>query len=286
MTIYRALLVCCAFILGAIFNHASAQQPGPAPAPSAPEAATSESEPPVNPAATPGPTIYVVDNRTRLATLNLGTKAVQFIGCGTGVQLTDIAFNPIDHKLYGISFTALYSVSTSTGRATYIGSLGVSDANALVFNSFGVAYSAGVASGLLYKINLTTGKASTVGRMGGFCSLGDLAFYNGQLTLTGYYGCRGFSTYTPNYLVTLSETTGAVKGTPVLLSSNEVFGLVSTGPGALYGLGIISHNVAKPGLYQFVPTNPAGHRDFLLEDLTLTGLGQINGAAYDGNYQP
>ena len=281
----RKIVTCCAFIVGlggAAFAQApnSAATSGSAPL-AVPNAATQGSSCPIY----IGPTVYVVDAHDKLAAVDLGSKAVRIIG-SAGTLLTDIAFNPKNHQLYGLSFSALYSVNKTTGRATFIGNLGVSDANALVFNKSGEAFSAGVNSGQLYSINITSGKASVIGSMGGYKSAGDLTFYNGALVLTGYKGTGSIGTSTPNYLVTINEKTGAVVGTPVLLATKEIFGLVSTGHDELYGFGLVGTNTAAPALYQFFPTAAAGKRDALLEALAGSGLGQIYGAAYDGNYQP
>jgi hypothetical protein len=165
------------------------------------------------------------------------------------------------------------------------GGLGTNDANALVFNSTGEAFSAGVNTGELYKVNVSTGRASVIGHMGGYSSAGDLVFYNDQLVLSGFKGCCSIGPTTPNYIVALNEKTGAVIGTPLLLSSHDVFGLVSTGKNELFGLGVIG-TTTTPALYHFFLNNPVGHRDILLKNLQSSGLGQIYGAAYDGNYQP
>jgi hypothetical protein len=285
MKILRALLTSVTLVFAAAWTMAAAQSVNAPRAAPTDIAIVPESAQAIDPAAASGPTIYVVDSNGRLATINLGTYAVHLIGYA-GTQLTDIGFNPKNHQLYGVSFSAFWSVNKTTGRATVIGGLGVNDANALVFNSLGVPYSAGVNSGELYKINLSTGRASVIGRMGGYSSAGDLVFYNGKLVLTGFKGCCNVGPTTPNYLVALNENTGAVVGAPVLLGSKEIFGLVSTGANALFGLGIAAGTTTTPALYKFVPTNPVGKRDILLKNLKSSGLGQIYGAAYDGNYQP
>ncbi len=249
-----------------------------APAEALPEAAPDASA--CGPAS--GPTIYVVDNRARLATINLGTYAVKIIG-SVGTLLTDIGFDPLNHQLYGVSFTSFYAIDKTTARTTLKGNLGINDGNALVFNSLGTAYLAGSNSDALYKINISTGGATVIGHMGGWKSAGDLVFYNDMLVLSAYKG--GLGPTTPNYLVSVNEKTGAVIGSPVLLNSKEVFGLASTGKNELYGLGITGPS-NQPALFQFFPTNPLVNRDKLLKNLAASGLGQIYGAAYDGNYQP
>ncbi len=280
----RKLLAFCALMIGA-GAPAFAQEPNAMATSGSPRVIAPESAQQIDPAAASGATVYVVDSHARLATVNLGTKAVRLVG-STGVLLTDIGFNPKNHQLYGISFGSLFVVSKTTGRATFIGNLGVNDANALVFNASGEAFSAGVSSGKLYRVSLVSGKATAIGTMGGYRSAGDLTFYNGRLMLTGFKGTGSIGASTPNYLVTLNEKTAAVVGTPVLISTKEVFGLVSTGHNELFGFGIVGTNTAAPALYQFIPPAAAGHRDILLKNLANSGLSQIYGAAYDGNYQP
>ena len=155
-----------------------------------------------------------------------------------------------------------------------------------MFNSADEAFSAGVNTGKLYRIDVANGKASVIGKVNGYSSAGDLTFYNDTLLLSGYKGAGSIGPSTPNYLVTLNEKTGAVIGPQVALATRDIFGLVSTGKNELYGFGIVGTNTAAPALYQIVPTGSVGHRDILLKNLTGTGLGQIYGAAYDGNYQP
>ena len=244
-------------------------------------AATPEAAPDV--AAVSGPTIYVVDKNRRLATVNLGTGAVHVIGL-TGPQLTDIAFDPKNHVLYGITFSGFYVVDKANARTAFVGGLGQNDANSLVFNSAGVAFSAGVNTAELYRIDVANGRASVVGSTHGYASAGDLTFYDDHLVLAAFRGARNITTSTPNYLATLNEKTGAVEGTPVALPVKELFGLVSTGKNELYGLALYGSHA---GLYRIAPTETTyAKRAVLLEDLTSKGLSQILGAAYDGNYQP
>lgn len=238
----------------------------------------------IDAAAASGPTIYVIDKNRRLATINLGTKAVHIIGT-TGPTLTDLAFNPKSHALYGISFSALYAVDRKTAATRFIGNLGTNDANALVFDSTGVAYSAGVSSGDLYRVSAVTGRYYVVGSTGGYGSAGDLTFYNDRLLLAGFHGTRSVGPATTNYLLTLNPKTGAHIGEPIQLPIKEVFGLVSTGKNELYGLALYGSSGAA--LYKLAPTETVvSKRATLVETLSNRGLSLILGAAYDGNYQP
>jgi hypothetical protein len=231
-----------------------------------------------DPYATIGPTIYVTDAAGRLATVTLGTYAVHIIG-SEGVVLTDIGFNPKDGQLYGVSFTSFYRTNRTTGKATLIGSLGISDANALVFNGQGVAFTAGVNSTGLYKINIKTGRVSPDRSISPFKSAGDLTFYNGYLVLSAYFQ-PSLTNSTPDSLLLLNPTTGKPELYAELKLAN-LFGLVCPGKDLLFGF-------AGTSVYQLLiaPTTgtPTKVTPVLLKNLTGKGLAKIYGAAYDGYF--
>jgi hypothetical protein len=226
-------------------------------------------------AATAGPTIYVTDAAGRLATVTLGTYAVHIVG-SEGALLTDIAFNPKDGQLYGVSFTSFYRLNRKTGKATLIGNLGISDANALVFNGQGVAYTEGVNSPELYTINVSNGHVTPVGSTKPFKSAGDLTFYNSGLVLSGYYQ-RSLTNTTPDTLVLLDPKNGAVLAYSKLKIAN-LFGIVCPAKDTLFGF-------AGTSVYQLFPNETnIDKRAVLLKDLSGKGLAQIYGAAYDGYF--
>ena len=125
----------------------------------------------IDPSATAGPKIHITDASGQLATVTLGTYAVHIIG-KEGVVRTDIGFDPKDGQLYGVSFTGFYRLNLATGK--FIGNLGISDANALVFDGQGVAYTAGFDEFELYTISVRTSLVSPVGSTYPFKSAGDL----------------------------------------------------------------------------------------------------------------
>jgi hypothetical protein len=246
-----------------------AKRPVAAPAASDPLAETGDLS------ASAGPTIYLTDSSGQLATVTLGTYAVHIIG-KEGVVLTDIGFNPKDGQLYGISFSAFYRLNTKTGKATLIGSLGINDANALVFDGQGVAYTEGVNSSELYTINTSNGRVKGVGSTNPFKSAGDLTFYNSGLVLSGYYQ-SSLTNSTPDTLVLLNPKNGAVLAYSELKVSN-MFGIVCTGKDTLYGF-------AGEAVYQLFPDQSnIDKRAVLLKHLTGKGLAQIMGAAYNGYF--
>jgi hypothetical protein len=225
--------------------------------------------------ATAGPTIYVTDRAGRLATVTLGTYAVHIIG-SEGVVLTDIGFHP-DGQLYGVSYTDFYRVNRTTGKATLIGSLGISDATALVFDKQGVAFTAAGNSPELYTIDIKTGHASPFGSTGYFSSAGDLTFYNSYLVESGYL-LPQFGEPAP-YLVLLPTNGSSELAAPLKIAN--LLGLVSTAKNTLYGF-------AGTSIYQFLITpttgTPTKVTPKLLKNLAGKGLAQIWGAAYDGNF--
>ena len=262
-----ALLVIVLIAVGAhAQSHEDLERATPPPAP------TSTAQI-VDPYATAGPKIYITDASGRLATVTLGTYAVHIIG-SEGVVLTDIGFNPKDHQLYGVSFTGLYRLDLTTGKATFIGNLGISDANALVFDGQGVGYTAGVDETELYTINIKTGLVKPVGSTYPFKSAGDLTFYNGGLVLSGYYQ-PSLTNSTPDTLVLLNPKNGEPLAYSELKISN-LFGIVCTGKNLLFGF-------AGTSVYQLFPQENPG-KAVLLKNLAGKGLSKIYGAAYDGYF--
>jgi len=172
-------------------------------------------------AAHAAPTLWVSTGSAGLATVDVATGATSFIG-STGTALTDIAFSP-SGDLYGISFSDLYKVNSSTGATTLVGSLGSfsGTANALVFGANGTLYMAGSS---LYTVNTLTGAASAIGPIG-YQSGGDLAFIGGDLYMAS----------SSNQLIDVDTTTGvgALIGS---LGVASMFGLATPDNVNLYGV--------------------------------------------------
>jgi|GEM_PF-6114799 len=283
------LLAVSAAFFTACSSHMNPVQP---PVPLEPPAATTEEQPKngqivpnaevetpeeaPNPAATAGPKIYINDNAGRVWTVTLGTNALHLVGYEETL-LTDMAFDPKNHVLYGIDFNSLYRVSTSTGLATWIGYHGVPGGNALVFDSNGKGYIAGYENARLYAItNLATGRATSIGATGSYKSAGDLTFYNGSLMMSGFTG--GSLSTAADSLVTISRTTGAVQHV-VPTSLRILYGLASPATNQLYGF-------ANSSLYHLNPTaSLIQNRAVLIKNFSSFGIGQIYGAAYNGNFQ-
>ena len=215
-----------------------------------------------------GPPVYVTDIHSRLWKITTGTNTIESIG-SEGVQLTDLGIDPVNHVLYGISYTSLYRVSTTTGHATFVGRLGISNAVALVFAKNGTGYVAGLDNYNLYTMNASTGRMSVVGSMYPWTSAGDLTFYN-----TNYIVMSGqefsITQSAPDFLIALDPAnaqpiTAANTGLPILL------GIYSTGTNQLWGF-------AGTTLYHF--TNSV----VKVKNFASAGVGEIFGAAYDGAF--
>lgn len=270
-------------VLAAVLSACSAQggtvQPQsvlpPVAMPTQPQAeriATEEDTASEDPAVTTGPIVYVDDSNSMLWTVNLGTNTIHRVG-PQGTFLTDLAFDPRNHVLYGISYSGFYRVSTTTGIATYIGPLGLYTANALVFDANGRGYTEGFAAPELYAINnVAAGQVSPIGRTGSWESSGDLTFYNNTLVLSGNDGAA------TDAIVTLNRATGAVLSVAQTNLTN-LYGLVSPSASHLYGF-------SNASLYRIFPSaTTVAQRTVLLKNFASSGVGQIEGAAYNGNFQ-
>ncbi|CAG9933148.1 PEP-CTERM sorting domain-containing protein [Candidatus Nitrotoga arctica] len=170
-----------------------------------------------------GPVMYVDDSAGNLATIDVATGNVTLIG-NMGVQMTDIAFDP-SGSLFGLSFTSLYSINSTTAAVTFIGNHSIAGGNALVFGTNGTLYGAGNSTSSLFSINTSTGVGTSLGNMG-FFSGGDLAFNAGNFYLA--------STFNELIKIDLSNlsNTSSVGGFGV----GGVFGLATGSDNLLYAV--------------------------------------------------
>lgn len=206
------------------------------------------------------PNIWVSDASGTLGTVDVATGSVSVIG-NMGVQMTDLAFDP-SGNLYGISFTNLYQINSTTGQASLVGGLGLTGANALVFGTDGTLYAAANNTTNLYSINTVTGAATSLGSTG-FLSEGDLAFNGGNLFLS--------STTDQLIQVGLNPVSGTVIGA---FGVPDVFGLgtelANGGNGILYGISGT----------QILTINTATGAGTALVNYGGNGLGASFGAAF------
>ncbi|MFI3185112.1 MAG: hypothetical protein QX198_03955 [Methylococcaceae bacterium] len=170
------------------------------------------------------PNLFIGDVQGNLGTVNVATGNVHVIG-NMGHRMFDIASDPVGN-LYGITATDLYSIDRNTGISTWIGSLGINDANALVFALDGILYAAGFAGTQLYVVNKSTGQAKAIGTIGaGFTSSGDMAFNGGNL----YLAAVG------DQLVKIDLTNTLNSRAIGNMGFHDVFGLATGDDGVLYG---------------------------------------------------
>lgn len=127
--------------------------------------------------------IYVSTECNKVFKVNVKTCESKLV-IDTDLQFLDIAFNPIDKKLYGVeSDGTLWFLSPRTGITRYIGptSAGM---NALTFTSQGELYGMSRVSLDLFVINTTNGQATSLGKISELSySAGDINFYRGELYL-------------------------------------------------------------------------------------------------------
>lgn len=225
---------------------------------------------PQSASAAAGPPVYICDINGRIWKITTGTNAIKLIG-SAGVLLTDLGIDPVNHVLYGISFTSLYKVSETTGHATFVANLGISTANALTFDKSGLGFVGGENNTELYDM-CSCGKLGNFLSMNPFTSAGDVTFYNGYIVVSGQDG--SFNASQPDDLVFFNPSTR--KGVKYYTTTIKVlYGLYSTGTNNLYGL-------ANTSLYYFDFSNL---KIYLIKNFASAGVGQIYGAAYDGNFQ-
>lgn len=166
--------------------------------------------------------LHIHDENGQLGTVDVATGDVVDIG-DLGVQLTDIAFAP-DGDLFGISVSTLFRVDPETAATTEVGTHGIAGANALVFDSDGRLFAAGVGGTELFEIDTATAESQVIGDTG-FESAGDLAFNGGSLFLSS----------TQDTLVEIDVVSG--EGLEVgAFGFSGVLGLATGGDGTLFGL--------------------------------------------------
>jgi hypothetical protein len=223
----------------------------------------------------PPATIFLADQRGFLGTIAISTGALRRIGelsAGPGkprLLMTDIAFCP-GGALYGITDTQFHRINPATARTTLIGSHGVRGLNALVCNARGELLAHSFLGTRLHFLDKATGRSIRSVATGSFKSAGDLAYHKFKRDIE----VGLFLTSLDEKLVKLNKVTG-VPISRKLHGIANMFGLVSTGIGRLYGF-------ADTVAYKLDQNGPST----MLWDFTRSGVLQgINGAAYNGNFQ-
>lgn len=106
-----------------------------------------------------------VSTDNTLITIDPATGARTLIG-SLGLGLNGISYNVVNGIMYGVSATGLYTINTTTGLATLVGTnTGINMVN-FAINAAGVAYSIDLTNDVLGTVNLTTGLFTAIGSIG------------------------------------------------------------------------------------------------------------------------
>ena len=193
-----------------------------------------------------GPTLLITDNRGRLGRVTVASTAVVSPLGSTGKILTDIARCPSNGRLFGITFTDLYFITTNPVRLTALGRHGIPGGNALLCRSDGRLLGAGFQSKSLWRITLKNGSSGPTGIAErkelkpsiGFYSDGDLAFYGGNLFMVSLDDHLLSIRLGTNDSIISTQDKGQLhylRGqTPIRIA--QAYGLVSASNGVLYAV--------------------------------------------------
>ena len=217
--------------------------------------------------------LWVDDGSGNIGQVDINTQSVVAGSVhNTGQDLTDIGFNSAG-TLYGTGFDGLFSINTTTGAATSLGSYGFeTDMNALV-GSGGTGLLAAAADSLnIYSINPSSPSTQTVDTTSPADSAGDLAFAGNVLYESGVAGNGNdelidVSTGTVVGLFHVGTTGGA--------ELNGVFGLADDGTTmyAVNGTIVYSVNLTTGVLTELFDYSTAENGQ---------DLGAANGTAFIG----
>lgn len=140
-----------------------------------------------------GPLLHT-HNVDELAIVNVSTGEIETLTSMDGFvdeneRMSDIAFGP-EGQLYGITSDQLYEIHPVNGDLTPLGQHGITNANALIYDSTGRLLAMGRNSSEVFRLNLsgdtlssTTRFATLSGLGDGGGSAGDITFMNGELVV-------------------------------------------------------------------------------------------------------
>ncbi|QWT46001.1 Ig-like domain-containing protein [Azospira inquinata] len=173
------------------------------------------------------PQAYYVDAGGNIGILDPTTGASHVLGYSGVGALYDIATTP-DGKLYGITNgDILYSIDTTTGAATKIGSSGIAGfaSYGLVSDSNGLLYDFGT-NGAIYTVDKATGKATYLDRF----NVNNTGWADDGI----YYNNALYAVTTSGQLVKYDLSTHA---TTVVMSGlpGNMYGMEVGGNGIIYG---------------------------------------------------
>lgn len=144
----------------------------------------------------PAGTAYTITNlfdasHAQLATLDLNTGAATLVGqpLGQNLMIMGMIFSP-EGALYGaaIPATAIYSISTTTGLPSFVGSSAtIDELMSFAYDPQGTLYSANPTK--LYTVDLTTGKATFVTPLAVGAVMGIAIDDDGAMYATRFVSC-------------------------------------------------------------------------------------------------
>ena len=199
---------------------------------------------------------------------------MRFIKALCVLALVGIAVNDARAAtLYGIApfggTPNLYTINTSTGAATLVGSTGVSSPfDGIAFDATGTlyGYTPGGGPGDLYTINPATGAATLVGSTGLFAPQGGMSAQPGTDTL---FAIDSSST---DHLLTINKSTGAATIVGAMgAAGRDVSGIAFQPNGALLGVAL---NDNSADMLVSINTSTG-----LASNIGPTGLNITNGLA-------
>jgi hypothetical protein len=214
--------------------------------------------------------LWVDDASGNIGKVDLTTHTVSgVVNTGLGANLTDIGFNS-SGTLYGTTFTALYSIDTSTGAPTSLGNYnsGGGGMNALVGSGGTTLLAASNSTTEVYLVNPTSPGSATNYAPSPLAAAGDLAFAGSTLYEAGI-GDTG------DELVDVSSDSIVGYFSSGGTHLTGVFGLADDGTTmyAVNGTEVYSVNIANGDLTSLF--DYGGH-----------GLGGANGTAFIGEGSP
>ncbi|MEL7148781.1 MAG: hypothetical protein AAFO69_20570, partial [Bacteroidota bacterium] len=127
--------------------------------------------------------IYLSLENTELVKVNIADCTTEIIG-RTGFQMYDIAINPVDQKMYGVSAELdLYEINVENASTRYIGQTD-KFFNALAFSDEGILYGMTARDDIFYQISTGSGRVTELGSViEDIRSAGDINIYKDKMYL-------------------------------------------------------------------------------------------------------
>ncbi|MBN2258832.1 MAG: hypothetical protein JW704_13630 [Anaerolineaceae bacterium] len=115
--------------------------------------------------------LYALNETTdELGTIDLTTgDFTSLVSCppgGGAANWTGLSIDPVTGAFYGSTATNLYTINSTTGTSTLIGSFGSSTMIDIAINMAGEMYGHDIGTDSIYSINMTTGAATLIGPTG------------------------------------------------------------------------------------------------------------------------